>query len=272
METKIKRWSGLGLSAAIIGSATLAGCGSEETSGEGGETTEQPVAEQPVAEQVVGTADHARGEAGESGETGEGEGGEGGHSMEALAVENRLAFMTGHVQAGISLYRAGEASMAAPHLLHPVSETHQAERAGLDSLGFDASIFEAVSAALDAGKPASEIEPQLKAAEENLDAVASKAGGDPTQIIQYLMGVIVEEYTIAITDGRVSDPGEYQDAWGFAQVAKKRAAELPAAKRGAVIAELDVLIALWPKAPIPPVDPAPIGRVVAQTSKVLLSL
>lgn len=267
METKIKRWSGLGLSAAIIGSAALAGCSSEESAGEKGEGGDQP-----VAEQMMDTAGHAQSDVGESGESGEGEGGEGGHSMETLPIENRLAFMTGHVKAGISLYRAGEPAMAAPHLLHPVSETHQAERAGIDRLGFDASIFEAVSAALDAGKPASEIEPQLKAAEENLEAVAGKAGGDASEIIKYLMAVIVEEYTIAITDGKVSDPGEYQDAWGFAQVAKKRAAALPADKQAAVIAELDTLIALWPEAPIPPAEPAPVGQVVAQTSKVLLGL
>ena len=287
MEIKIKRLTGLGLSAALLGTTALAGCSSGEN-GEGGEHGEN--SEQPVAEQVVGgehgegesgegesgEGEHGEGESGEGesgeGETGEGEGGEAGHSMDTLAIEKRLAFMSGHVKAGISLYRAGEPAMGAPHLLHPVSETHQAERAGLDALGFDASIFEAVSAALDAGKPAAEIEPQLAAAEANLEAVAGKAGGDAADIITYLMGVIVEEYTIAITDGQVTDPGEYQDAWGFAQVAKNRAADLPDAMRDAVIAEIDALIALWPAAPIPPADPAPVGQVVAQTSRVLLRL
>ncbi len=332
MEIKIKRLTGLGLSAALLGTTALAGCSSGEN-GEGGEHGEN--SEQPVAEQVVG-GEHGEGEAGEGesgegesgegesgegeqgegesgegesgegeqgegesgegesgegehgegetgeaesgegesgeGEGGEGEGGEAGHSMDTLAIEKRLAFMSGHVKAGISLYRAGEPAMGAPHLLHPVSETHQAERAGLDALGFDASIFEAVSAALDAGKPVAEIEPQLAAAEANLEAVAGKAGGDAADIITYLMGVIVEEYTIAITDGQVTDPGEYQDAWGFAQVAKNRAADLPDATRDAVIAEIDALIALWPAAPIPPADPAPVGQVVAQTSRVLLRL
>ena len=81
-----------------------------------------------------------------------------------LPIEKRVAFMSGHVQAGIALYRAGAPDQAAPHLLHPVSETHQAERAGIDALGFDQSIFISVSEALEAGKPASEIQPQLKAA------------------------------------------------------------------------------------------------------------
>jgi len=290
METKIKRLTGLGLTAALMGSVALAGCsgeGGESGEGEGGEA----VAEQSVGEagehgesgggesgEVGGEAgESGEGESGESGEgeggeSGEGEGGEGGHSMDTLAVEKRLAFMTGHVKAGIALYRAGEPAMGAPHLLHPVSETHQAERSGLDALGFDASIFEKVSAALEAGKPAAEVEPQLQAAEANLAAVAAKAGGDTAEIITYLMGVIVEEYTIAIGDGKVTDPGEYQDAWGFAHVARDHAASLPASSRDAVIAEIDALIALWPAAPIPPEAPAPVGQVVAQTSKVLLRL
>ncbi|MBO6505790.1 MAG: hypothetical protein JJ850_01915 [Kordiimonadaceae bacterium] len=251
------------------------GEGERGESGEGeggeGESGEGESGEGESGEGERGEGESGEGEGGE-GESGEGEGGEGGHSMDTLPVENRLAFMTGHVKAGISLYRAGEASMGAPHLLHPVSETHQAERAGLDALGFDASLFETVSAALDAGKPAAEIEPQLRAAEENLSMVAEKAGGDAASVITYLMGVIVEEYTIAITDGAVTDPGEYQDAWGFAQVAKDRAASLPGDTRDAVIAEIDALIALWPAAPIPPESPAPIAQVVAQTSRVLLRL
>ena len=70
--------------------------------------------------------------------------------------------MSGHVEAGLALYRAGAPDQAAKHLLHPVSETHKAERAGIDALGFTPKVFEAVSKALDKGKSASEIEPMLK--------------------------------------------------------------------------------------------------------------
>lgn len=289
METKFKRLKGLGLTAALLSTTALAGCSGESGEGEHGEgESGEAVVEQTVGEHgESGEGERGEGEGGEGetgegeageGESGEGEGGEGesgegeGGEMGALPVENRLAFMSGHVKAGIGLYRAGEPAMAAPHLLHPVSETHQAERAGLDALGLDASIFEAVSAALDAGQPADAVEPQLRAAEANLEAVAEKAGGDAASIITYLMGVVVEEYTISITDGQVTDAGEYQDAWGFALVAKDRAAGLPAETRDAVIAELDTLIALWATGPVPNENPAPVGQVVAQTSRVLLRL
>lgn len=190
---------------------------------------------------------------------------EDGHDMETLPVPFRLAFMSGHVQAGLSLYRAGEPEMAAPHLLHPVSETHQAERAGLDALGFTPDVFESVSEALEAGRPASEIEPDLMKAEANLKAMAEAAGGDKAEIIRFLMDTIVEEYAIAITDGGVSDPGEYQDAYGFAVVAKDHAAALNDAT---LIAEIDSLLALWPVAPIPPSDPTTVARVTSKVSAV----
>jgi hypothetical protein len=179
--------------------------------------------------------------------------------------------MTGHVEAGLALYRAGEPEMAAPHLLHPVSETHAAERAGLDALGFDASLFEEVSAALEAGRPAADVEPQLRAAQENLSMVAEQAGGDPAEVIRFLMETIVEEYQVAITDGAISDPGEYQDAYGFAIVARDRAAAMEGAPED-LMAQIDALIALWPEGPVPVDEPTPVGRVIAQTSAVGFAL
>ncbi len=109
------------------------------------------------------------------------------HGVGALPIELRLVFMAGHVEAGLALYRAGESEAAAPHLLHPVSETHADERAGLDAIGFDPAPFEAVSAALEEGRPASEIEPQLQAAEANLAAMREAAGGDPAAQIRFLL-------------------------------------------------------------------------------------
>ena len=257
MKATFKRWAVLGLGTAL--GTGLVACGSSE---EGATpAADRQAVETPGAAPEPGS--HMR-----MGEMGEGEAG---HDMETLSLPERLAFMTGHVEAGLALYRAGEPQMAAPHLLHPVSETHRAERAGLAELGFDASLFEAVSKALEEGRPAAEIEPQLAAAEANLAMVAEQAGGDPSVVIRFLMETIVAEYSIAITDDAVSDPGEYQDAYGFAVVARDRAAAFdPPAPR--LLAEIDNLIALWPEAPVPPADPTPVGQVIAQTSKVLLAM
>lgn len=185
---------------------------------------------------------------------------------EPLSLPLRLAFMTGHVKAGLALYRAGEPEMAAPHLLHPVSETHIAEREGLDKFGFDGALFEVVSLALDAGRPAEEIDPQLIAAEANLDSVAKQVGGDPSEIIIFLLDTIIEEYTISMTDGRVSDPGEYQDAYGFAIVARDHIVNAWG-EDTALLATINDLINLWPTAPIPSANPTQVSDVVAHATQ-----
>ncbi|MEM6625142.1 MAG: hypothetical protein AAF719_00400 [Pseudomonadota bacterium] len=268
MAMDLKKWAGLGVSTALLG-AGLTACAPAEQSNSILDPDADPAA---VGELGEGEGEGGEGEAGEGeGEGGEGEGGEAGHAMDTLPLEKRLAFMTGHVKAGLALYRAGDPEAAAPHLLHPVSETHADEREGLDALGFDASIFETVSTALENNQPAEEIEPQLAAAEENLAMLAEQAGGDPADIIQYLMDTIVVEYTVAITDGAVSDPGEYQDAYGFAIVARDQA-EMMNLESSDLIDQIDALIALWPDAPIPPETPSPLGQVIAQTSRVTLAL
>ena len=260
MKVELKTWAGLCLATALAG-AGLAGCSGE--TGEGGQNGE---AAQTSSAGEIGQG----GEAGESGESGEG--GESG-GPGALPVEQRLVFMAGHVEAGLALYRAGESEMAAPHLMHPVSETHAGERAGLDALGFDPAPFESVSAALDAGQSADEIEPQLAAAEANLAAMRAASDADGAAQIRFLMDTAVEEYTVAITQGAVTDPAEYQDAWGFVKVARDIAETLDAPKAETIRETLDQMLALWPEnAPIAADAPAAPGQVSALASRVMLDL
>ena len=179
--------------------------------------------------------------------------------MEILPVEFRVAFMSGHVEAGLALYRAGAPEEAASHLLHPVSETHAAEREGIDALGFEAEIFEQVSQALDEGRPASEIEPMLAQAEAILALLQANAGGDARAIIAYLMDVTAEEYAIGVSGGVVTDPGEYQDAFGFATVALQQAQRLGDEP---LIAAIDALVGLWPAGgPLAASTPAPVEEI-----------
>ena len=245
MKSTLKSWTGLGLGVALAGSA-LAGC-----SGEAGEAGEAGAADNGMAASA----------------------GEGGEAGASLTDEQRVAFMSGHVEAGLALYRAGEAEMAAPHLLHPVSETHASEQEGLEEYGFDPAIFREVSAALDAGRPASEIEPQLRAAQQNLRQVRDGVGGDAVAVVDYLMDMVIEEYGIAVSDGAVTDAGEYQDAWGFAKIARERAEGIEGDAGAKVRDQLDTLIALWPDAaPIPGDSPAPAGQVSGLASRVKLAL
>ena len=190
--------------------------------------------------------------------------------MQQLAVEKRVAFMSGHVVAGLTLYRAGAPEQAAKHLLHPVSETHAAERAGIDALGFKGDVFEAVSKALDEGKPAAEVEPMLKEAEENIALLQKNAGGDGADIIRFLMETVDEEYAIGVTEGKITDPGEYQDAFGFSVIALQVATQQDNAE---LVSQIDALIKMWPeKGPLADSTPTAVADVTAQTAKVVAAL
>jgi hypothetical protein len=174
---------------------------------------------------------------------------------EAMPLPVRLAFMRGHVEAGMALYRLDEFKMAAPHLLHPVSETHMSERVGLKDLGFDEATFVLISAALDAGKTAKELSPILIQAEANLAMIAAKAGGSHYEIVQFLLKTITEEYTIAVSEGTITDIGEYQDAFGFRLVASDHAQYLSAAAGAWLVEDLENLGSLWVNGPLPTDSP-----------------
>ena len=198
---------------------------------------------------------------------------EGHESMKTLPVEKRIVFMSGHVEAGLALYRAGAPDQAAQHLLHPVSETHKDERAGIDALGFTPKVFQAVSKALDEGKPASEIEPMLKQAESNMALMQKNAGGSPTELIKYLMDTVNEEYAVGVQKGVITDPGEYQDAYGFSVVALSIAKRIKAEKSKEVVEHLEALVKLWPsEGPLAKSTPKAVAEVVAQTAKVIKSI
>jgi len=253
MKLRMKTWAKLGLGTALA-SGAIAACG-QAPSEDVAVQVEPPVAAAPG------------GEAGESGE------GAAGHSMTTLPVEKRVAFMSGHVEAGLSLFRAGAPDQAAKHLLHPVSETHEAERAGIDALGFDQEIFVRVSQALEEGRPAAEIEPQLAAAEANMALMQANAGGDPVAIISYLMDTVFDEYRVGVTDGAITDPGEYQDAFGFTVVALNIANRIEDKDTSRLITELEALLAMWPQTgPLADSTAAPVSALVAQTSKVHIAL
>lgn len=261
-----------GLAAALIGSTSLAACGGEGGEGEAGDGEAAAIGEAGESTSYAGEGEGEGAAYAGEGEGGEGEGGEAGHGMDTLPTENRLAFMRGHVEAGLALYRAGAPEQAAPHLLHPVSETHASEREGLDELGFDAPLFERISAALEAGTASSEIESDLTAAEENLAMLADKAGGSSKEILNFLMDTTLAEYRVGVVDGEIVNAGEFQDAYGFVTVAQDYAADLEGPEGEAVRTELDVLKAVWSGPPLADSTPAPVDQVAAQISRVQLEL
>lgn len=188
-------------------------------------------------------------------------------------LAKRLAFMAGHVEAGIALYRAGEMEAAAKHMRHPISETHADERAGLETLGFDAEFFRTANDLLAENADTQAAQDALTAAEDHLKQVLAANGGESEMVVQYLMDLIREEYAIAVKDGAVSDAGEYQDAWGFARTARILADDPATPNRDAVRREIDALIAVWPEgAPVPTDNPPSPDTINSQVEAVLMAL
>jgi hypothetical protein len=253
-----KRWIGLGLGAALFGSTALVACGGPGNA---------PVKADPPAAKLADAPASMAGEGGEGGAMA-------GHAdMQVLPIDKRVAFMSGHVAAGLALYRAGAPDQAARHLLHPVSETHAAERAGIDALGFDAAIFEKVSAELEAGRSAEEIAPQLDAAEANIYLLQENANADPKGQIDFLMDTCIDEYKVGVVNGVIENAGEYQDAYGFSVVARDIAKRLGTPESEPLVMELELLVRMWPsEGPLADSIPAPVNEIAAQVSRVKLEL
>ena len=181
----------------------------------------------------------------------------------------RLVLMMGHVAAGMELYRSGEYEMAAPHLLHPISETHKKEREGFQEMGLDVVTFVLVSTALEAKRPAVEIEPFLKKAEDNLKSLALKVEGNPETQIRFLLDQIKREYSIGVKGGEITDIGEFQDAFGFASTAKTIAEQSELTNKTSIIAAIDELIKCWPSGPNLVQNPLPVSTIDESISLIM---
>ena len=195
-----------------------------------------------------------------------------GRNIEELALQHRLAFISGHVAAGIFLYRAGRLSEASKHLMHPVSETHKAERLGLESEGLDIERFETISRSIEAGIKASQITELLKKAEENLLAVSKRITVDDKTVIKFLLQTAIKEYKAGVPRGKlIANLGEYQDSWGFVVVARRHAEKLKAETRNSLIYDLDALLKSWSDGPLEVEEALPYEKMKMKITRILNS-
>lgn len=157
---------------------------------------------------------------------GEGEGGSRGPTEAGFLTS--VAFMEGHLRAGMKLYRSGDLEAAKTHMGHPIKEKYDAVADTLESRGFGdlkADIV-ALAAAAEAEKPAAEIEGRFDKVAERIDAVeAASPGGKAAGLMSLakLTRIAAEEYAVATEGGKIANLHEYQDAWGFLQVVEDEA-------------------------------------------------
>lgn len=165
---------------------------------------------------------------------GEGEGGEGAALAEgdaAVALLTALGLVEGHLRAGAALYAAGESNLAVTHMKHPGDEIYADLVPMLEAAGAEgfAPELEALAAAVEGRADPAAVAEAESAVMARIEAARQAAGATPYQqarAIEALMRTAAEEYAIGIVDGAVANLHEYQDAWGFVQVAKDQVAKL----------------------------------------------
>ena len=163
-----------------------------------------------------------------------GEGGEAGHDEDmdaAVELLTDLGLIEGHLRAGITLYQAGLADQAITHMKHPQSEIYTELEAHLDQFGAPgfADELTALATAVEGGAPIGDAEAAFAAALTRIEEARSHAhagGAGEAASVLGLVRVAAEEYHIGIVDGAVSNLHEYQDAWGFVQVARSVAEQM----------------------------------------------
>ena len=267
MKIVQKNWTGLGLGAALAGTALLGACGGTDQ-GEGEEQARaaqsEPMAAmpEPAAPAPLSVGGEGEGE-GEGGE-GEGTGGEGGVNVTAAATDpvvfrSALAITAAHIIAARDAYAIGETRAAAEMFAHPVSEVlydMQPVFAARGVESFDQLLIDASTAAID-GAEVSEIRRQADAILARLDAAASRAPESEMSNAEIAAGVTADQVSRAVDLYRgalANDAYEpYLDGYGYyrtAERAYRAEAEAIRAERpelaGAIEAALELLAEAYP--------------------------
>lgn len=184
-----------------------------------------------------------------------------GDSMELTnddaAFLERLGLIRGHLHAGHALYTDGKPAMAETHMKHPRDELYAGLVPAIEARGFtpfDAELA-ALKNAVDAGAPSDEVTTawrEVDGAIERIERATDATPQDELLAIAAMLDTAAEEYRVGVVDGVVDNVHEYQDAWGFTQVALERVGRIAAttdvereatAEAGVAISSLEDL---WP--------------------------
>jgi hypothetical protein len=166
--------------------------------------------------------------------------------------------MQGHLRVGAELYAAGAPDMAATHMKHPSDELYEGLEAVFEKRklpGFEKEL-EALAKAVESKGSAEEVAAARAGVDRAIVAAmgAVKADGATTlKVVVGLLRTAAEEYEIGVKDGKIVNLHEYQDAYGFTQIARDMTAAAKAAgkpEQGAVydgvLKEIEALQPVWP--------------------------
>ncbi|MDP1932283.1 MAG: hypothetical protein Q8L60_12585 [Gammaproteobacteria bacterium] len=235
METRNRIWVGLGV---VVAASTAFYVG----------TTGQPG--------MVGM-DHSMMTSAEGGE-----GGEGATTADAIANDAvylaQLAFIRGHLNVGVDLYRQGEEEASATHMKHPGDELYTDLLPAIEvreASGF-ADQLEALATAVENKRPLPTVESAysqlLEAITAAENAVENQDAAMIGAVIFDLVSTSAAEYDIAVGDnGALENEHEYQDALGFVRIARELLARLEGmtdntAAVASIREQLDLIMPIWP--------------------------
>ena len=282
MDIKIKRWTHLGLGAALMTTTALASCG-EPAAKEEPATSEQPAAGAPSQADVEAKLDEVNGAASSSGE------GEGGVAIEAALTDPvvyniALTVAEAHVLAARDAYRDGEAQAAGEMFAHPVSEVLFDMEPVFEARGvsdFTDQFLEA-SAAVFAGASVEDINARTATIIATLRTVAGNAPDNGSSPASIITGVIADMIDRATKMYRLAMESEfyepYLDGYGFYTAAKDQfeeaeiaiEAENPDAAE-AIRGALTLLGEAYPTAARPDTLDADVSALTVAASEVFLA-
>ena len=289
MDIKIKRWTHLGLGAALMTTTALAGCGEPAAkvapaSEQPAADTAEPAADTATAAEVEAKLDEVNGAAASSGE------GEGGVAIEAALTDPvvyniALTVAEAHVLAARDAYRDGEAQAAGEMFAHPVSEVLFDMEPVFEARGvsdFTDQFLEA-SAAVFAGASVEDINARTATIVATLRTVAGNAPDDGSSPAAVTTGVVADMIDRSTKMYRLATESEfyepYLDGYGFYTAAKDQfeasqetiEAENPDAAE-AIRGALTLLGEAYPTAARPETLDADISALTVATSEVFLAV
>jgi len=193
--------------------------------------------------------------------TGEGEGEGGGESSNLLdddiAFLTRLGLIRGHLRVGNALYQAGHVDMSATHMKHPRDELYAGLVPAIEFRGattFDQPLS-GLANAVESNAGADRVQAAWQAVDDAIQAVETRVDAPLSAQLLAIVAVLRtagEEYALGVVDGQIENVHEFQDAWGFTQVAGQRLASLnPSSDAEQVAVQrasdlVDDLQSLWP--------------------------
>jgi hypothetical protein len=167
------------------------------------------------------------------GEGGEGEGGEGEGGTSIDLVKDDAAFLAqlglirGHLWVGYKLYREGHIDMAKTHMKHPEDELYAGLKPVFEARqvnGF-AKELQILAKAVNEEKSEAAVAKAYSALQSRIaqsEKIDNKTARDVLLSISLMVRTAADEYAIGVKNGDVVNVHEYQDAYGFTEIAIER--------------------------------------------------